>query len=329
MKREVEKIHFIPLGAESLGVRSMCTYVETPDIKILIDPGVSLGRRFGLLPHPKEYRAIIDCRERIEESASKAEVVTISHYHFDHSTPTYTDYVWNFSSLDVAKRIYSDKIILAKDARSFINASQRRRGWMLRKMVKDFVKDFRIADDQTFTFGKTKLKFSKPVFHGEANTSLGWVLMLTVDCEGEKVMHASDVQGPVLDETSDVILAENPSLVYVGGPPLYLIDYWVEASAVAKGIENLAKLVERVPTVILDHHLLRAKEWKDSLKPVFESAEKNQHSVVTAAEFLGESNNFLEFRRRELYETEKPSERFMKWTALSPSKQMGTIPPLD
>ena len=48
----------IPLAAESLGVRSMCTYVETPDLRILIDPGVSLGPRFGLLPHPKEYEAI-------------------------------------------------------------------------------------------------------------------------------------------------------------------------------------------------------------------------------------------------------------------------------
>jgi predicted metallo-beta-lactamase superfamily hydrolase len=48
-------IQLNPLAFESLGVRSMASKVVTPDIKILIDPGVSLGIRFGLLPHPEEY----------------------------------------------------------------------------------------------------------------------------------------------------------------------------------------------------------------------------------------------------------------------------------
>lgn len=62
---KVTNIRFIPLAAESLGVRSMCTYVETSAIKVLIDPGVSLGKRFGLLPHPNEYLAIDRCRKKI------------------------------------------------------------------------------------------------------------------------------------------------------------------------------------------------------------------------------------------------------------------------
>ena len=133
MSKRIAGIRFIPLAAESLGVRSMCTYVETPDITVLIDPGVSLGQRFGLLPHPREYRAITDCRARIRDFASKAEVITISHYHFDHITPAYTDYVWNLSNFDVARQIYTNKTILAKDTRASINPSQRRRGWMLKK----------------------------------------------------------------------------------------------------------------------------------------------------------------------------------------------------
>jgi len=44
-----------PVGEESLGVRSMCLYVETRDVRILFDAGVSLApRRFGLPPHPRE-----------------------------------------------------------------------------------------------------------------------------------------------------------------------------------------------------------------------------------------------------------------------------------
>jgi len=41
------------IGAESLGVRSLCTVVKTRDHNIVIDPGIALGfRRYGLLPHP-------------------------------------------------------------------------------------------------------------------------------------------------------------------------------------------------------------------------------------------------------------------------------------
>ena len=92
-----------PLAAESLGVRSMCTYIQTPDIKILVDPGVSLGPRSGLFPHPREYVCLKKCRENIARYSDEADVVTISHYPFDHCTPTFTDYVWNFSDLHVAE----------------------------------------------------------------------------------------------------------------------------------------------------------------------------------------------------------------------------------
>lgn len=328
MLKTLAGIRFIPLAAESLGVRSMCTYVETQDIRVLIDPGVSLGQRFRLLPHPREYRAITDCRARIRDFASKAEVISISHYHFDHITPTYTDYVWNLSNFDVARQIYANKTVLAKDTRAFINPSQRRRGWMLKKTMSNLFKAFEVADGKTFTYGKTRLKFSKPVFHGEENTPLGWVLMLSIEFEGQKVMHTSDVEGPILDKTLEIILSESPSIVYVGGPPLYLVGYKVNEDIMKHGLENLSKLVERIPTVVLDHHLLRAEMWRESLNFLFEVAERVGHKVVTAAEFLGESNNFLEFRRRELYESEKPSESFMKWSSLQMLKKKEVMPPI-
>lgn len=40
----------IPLASESLGVRSLATFVEAGGLRILIDPGVALGpKRYGLL----------------------------------------------------------------------------------------------------------------------------------------------------------------------------------------------------------------------------------------------------------------------------------------
>lgn len=55
----LQHARLIPLAAESFGARSMCTYVETRDVKILLDAGVSLRpKRFGLPPHPLEFKAI-------------------------------------------------------------------------------------------------------------------------------------------------------------------------------------------------------------------------------------------------------------------------------
>ena len=50
----------IPLAAESLGVRSMATYVEAADLGILIDPGATLAAaRWGLPPAEAEWQALV------------------------------------------------------------------------------------------------------------------------------------------------------------------------------------------------------------------------------------------------------------------------------
>ena len=49
----------IPLAADSLGVRSMATYVEAGALRLLIDPGAALAPlRFGLGPTPDEEEAL-------------------------------------------------------------------------------------------------------------------------------------------------------------------------------------------------------------------------------------------------------------------------------
>lgn len=324
----MKKIQFLPLASESMGVRSMCVFIKTPDVSILVDPGVSMSRRWGLLPHPQEYRLLMECRERIKQFADRSEVIAVSHYHFDHCTPSFTDYVWNFSSLDVAKQIFQDKVVLAKDARSHINAGQRRRGWLFKKMLGAFIKDTKVADGNVFTFGKTTIDFSNPVFHGEENTPMGWVLMMQVDFDGARVMHTSDVQGPMLDKTLDLILSANPDLVHVGGPPLYLADFRVDRRLIEKGITNLKKLAAEIPTVIVDHHLLRDEAWRRFSKDVFKAAQMRGNRVVTAAEFLGQDDRLLESKRRQLYEEEPPSAEFLKWTKLSREKRRTVRPPL-
>jgi hypothetical protein len=111
----LENIQIEPLGAESLGTRSFCLYAKTPDLSILIDPGVALApRRDGFAPHLKEIAAAKMTRELISERSTKCTVLTISHYHFDHYT-TLLDQIYQWTNEKVAKQLYEGKIILAKD----------------------------------------------------------------------------------------------------------------------------------------------------------------------------------------------------------------------
>lgn len=324
----MKRINVTPLAFESFGVRSMCAYIETPDLKLLIDPGVSLGPRFALLPHPREYAARAECRKRVAEAAEKVEIVTISHWHYDHHTPNYLDTVWNGSSPEIAQQIYQDKIILAKDIRSNINFSQRRRGWVFQKASKKFVRKIEVADGKSFQFGETQLKFSSPVFHGEEDSALGWVLMLTVEYGEEKVMHASDIQGPISNAPLNFILREKPDLLIIGGPPLYLAGFKASEEKILHGLKNLVRIAQNVPMVILEHHLLRAEDWRTFSAPVFEAAKKAKHDVLTAAELLGKENNLLEFKRRKLYEIEPPNQAFLKWMKLPRTRRGRVTPPL-
>jgi hypothetical protein len=307
----------------------MCTYVETSDTKILLDAGASLApKRLGYPPHPREYRALAECRKRIRKTAEKADVITISHYHFDHHTPSYTDWFTNWSSPETAKRIYEEKVVLAKSYRSMVNASQRRRGWMFKKTGGSDAKRLEVADGRTFQFGETKLKFSDPVFHGAENSDLGWVLMVSIEVVDEKVVFTSDVQGPMYTPTLNKILAENPQLVIVGGPPTYLAGFRVKDEHIETGMRNLKRLVESVPTTILEHHTFRDEKWRSLSQPIFDAATKVGHEVLTAAEFLGTKNNFLEFRRRQLFEIEPPSSDFEKWLRLPLQKRKLKKPPI-
>ncbi len=324
-----QRIRVIPLADESLGVRSMCTYVETPNLRVLLDAGVSLSpNRFGLPPHPREFGAIREARRRIAEFATKTDVVTVSHYHFDHHTPSFEDWCCNWTDSETAQQVYSNKLVLAKNYHADINASQRRRGWVFEKTGGRHARKLEFADGKTLAFGETLLKFSRPVSHGLPNTPLGWVLMTTVEHDGEKVLFASDVQGPMDNAAFEIVLAEKPRLLIVGGPPLYLADFRVDDREILRGLKNLETLVKNVPVVVVEHHLLRDAGWRDSAKQALESAEDAGNRVVTAAEFLGEENRLLEAERKQLFKDEPPSSEFKRWYKLPELSRRMTKPPL-
>ncbi len=116
-------------------------------------------------------------------------------------------------------------------------------------------------------------------------------------------------------------------MIIVGGPPTYLGGL-VNQEDVQQGIQNLGRLAEKVPLTVLDHHLLRDEKWRQLSQPIFDSASKAGHRVVTAAEFLKKQNNLLECQRKKLFEVEPPSSEFSKWMKLSPVNRKLVKPPI-
>lgn len=275
-----------PVASDSLGVRSLATYVETKDCKIFIDPSAELGPlRYGLPPSQTELNALAEFREIIREKAEKCDILVISHYHYDHHDPDET--------------FYEGKTVYAKDRQKNINLSQQGRGEVFENNVKDAC-NLIYCDGKSFEIGKTRIKFSEPFPHGSEKTKLGYVLMTTVE-EDFKLLHTSDVSGPIYDKAKDYIIKENPDLIIIDGPPTIFLGWRFSQKNLEDAKENLLKIISSIDCeIVLDHHLLRDLRYKERLKKVYEKGD-----VKTVAEFLGKENNMLEAHRKELWEKEK------------------------
>ncbi len=326
MMEIMSKIQIEPIAAESFGVRSMATYVKTPDIAIVIDPGCSLGQRVRLNPHPKEYEALFQANQRLIERCEKADILTISHFHFDHLKPTFTDYHFILTNRELAENLYSDKIIIAKDFRENINTSQRQRGYYFKKFTKNYIRKIIWADSQTLEFGNTIIQVSQPLPHGEHDSKQGFIVSFKVVYEDERFVFAT-VQGPIVPDTLQYILSTNPQIAYIGGPPLYLKGFRILETTLELARINMVALLKNIPTVIIDHHLLRDANWKDWMSPVYQEAETSKHWVGSAAEFIKKLPELLEANRRDLYVKEPPTEEFIKWTKQTDKFKKETLPP--
>ncbi len=98
---------------DSLGAKSSCVYVETDDISVLIDPGVAHMQPSFPATYEQKHAWYLEAKRRIRRYARKAQVIVISHYHWDHF------------SREV--ELYTGKTIFAKNPNEYINDEQRRR----------------------------------------------------------------------------------------------------------------------------------------------------------------------------------------------------------
>lgn len=286
-------MNIIPIAADSLGTRSMATFVETEDCTICIDPAVSLApRRYGLPPHPIEYKRMDEHRENIKKYARNADVLVVTHYHYDHHDPNFPE-------------LYEGKTVLIKHPIENINRSQMGRAELFLQQVEGVPEKLEFADGREFSFGNTNIRFSDAVFHGTGNR-LGYVVEVCIKEGQESFVFTSDVEGPNTKEQTEFIIQEKPNIVYLDGPLSYMLGYRYSYESLALAIENMLRILLEtdVEKLIIDHHLLRDLKWRERIAAVFETGKK----VMTAAEFLGIENEMLEARRRELFK-EHPASR--------------------
>jgi predicted metallo-beta-lactamase superfamily hydrolase len=324
-----EEIVVVPLAAESVGVRSLSVLVRTSDTGILIDPGVALGSRGGLHPHPTEYRVLAQRLAAIRSAAQEAEIIVISHYHFDHLVPFFENHAFFWSSREIASALYGDRRIWCKDIQNKVNRSQRKRGVAFEQAARSVAREVVFADNQVLRIGDTIIQFSPAVPHGEEGTFLGFVVMTAIHSHGVSIVHASDVQGPMVSETTNWILKQKPHLLILAGPPTYLSPERVSPLLITKAAKNLQRLVAQIPTVILDHHLQRDADWREWLAPIQEPLEAVGHRVVSVAGVAGLPEQLLEARRPELYSAEPVSRAFEAWVRKVKRGRALAPPPLE
>jgi predicted metallo-beta-lactamase superfamily hydrolase len=102
-RRDLRRLKIVPLAFDRFGVRSMATYVETDDLKIPIDPAVSLGsRRHSLSQHPLETTRMKETWADVKKYASRCDLLIVTYYHYDHNNPE-------------EPKPYKDKMIYIKD----------------------------------------------------------------------------------------------------------------------------------------------------------------------------------------------------------------------
>lgn len=284
----------IPIAFDSLGTRAMATYVETETKKIFIDPSVRLAPlRYNLPPHPLELKRKEGHWQEIVKLAQNCDVLIVTHYHYDHHNPDMPE-------------LFRNKTVIIKHPTENINPSQKERAAIFLDKIKPLAKKIEIGDNNKFIFKDVKIICSQPVFHG-ISYHLGYVFETLIDDSKQKFLHTSDVCGLPDESQLPFIIENNPDIIFCDGPSLYLKGYRYSDAAWVKSVANITKVVKEtdVKTLVIDHHLTRDLKYQGYYREIKELLQlansKNRIQPITAAEFLGEENELLEARRKELY----------------------------
>ncbi len=340
------RLNFRPVWFDSLGAKSSCTLVSTPDVKVLVDPGIAVMQPSFPAPLAKKLYWEVQGRRAIKQASREADVVIISHYHYDHF-------------IDFDRDIYEGKLILLKNPNEFINDSQRGRaerffdnlcrefggvklgdvlqkrerksygnpldeiprardrdfgdynrrrkelfkkglrwfgnrvknwnssGWIPELKFEDL--EVRFPEGKEFKFGRTRLRFTSPLFHGIEFSRVGWVFSTVITYGNEKLIHSSDLDGPIIEDYADWIIRENPDTLILDGPMSYMFGYLTTRTSMDRAVANAVRILRKTDMrlMIYDHHLPREPKFREWTREVWETGKKLGKQVLTAAEYLG------------------------------------------
>ncbi|MBW3017559.1 MBL fold metallo-hydrolase, partial [Candidatus Woesearchaeota archaeon] len=277
------KVEFIAF--DSMGVKSSCVRVQTRDVTITIDPGIAVEE--DSFPLSGVQRAWLASKyySKIIDSCKKSDVVIVTHYHYDHYQP---DPV-----------LFKGKNVLLKDWKNNINESQKGRSAELLSIIekgKGKAKLISAMDGKEIKFGRTRVKFSKPMWHGPENSKVGYVLMVSIeDATRKKLLFTSDLDGPYIEQYANAIIKEKPDILVMDGFPTYLLGFIASYENLRKVLKNTIKILEKTKCelYILDHHLLRDYRYKDIYYEVYKRAKELNTKIMTAAEANGQKPECL------------------------------------
>jgi predicted metallo-beta-lactamase superfamily hydrolase len=145
------------------------------------------------------------------------------------------------------------------------------------------------SEEKSYVIGNTMLRFTKPLFHGIEYATVGWVYATIIEYKGKKLLHSSDLSGPMIEDYADLIIKENPDILILDGPTTYLFGYILNRINLKRIIDNTVRIIKEIDAdvIIYDHHLTREHRFRERTKNVWETAKKLNKKVVTAAEYLG------------------------------------------
>ncbi len=275
----------IPLGGETLGVRSMATFVETEDVCILIDPGLSVVSIIhSLPPTPFELRALSNVKENIRKASKRAHVVIITHYHNDHF------------SMDPS--LYRGKEVFIKDPENFISNNQKRRARKLLKSISSIANIHYAAGE--FKFGNTEIIFS-PIFTHGISKKMGGVVSILIK-ENIKFLYSSDVQGFPEEEQIEFLVEMSTDVVFFDGPT---------EETLPLSVVNLSRIIHKFKETVwvMEHHPFRFLDWRERFYPVVSVFEENGIILKNFASYLLLEEMLFEAERNLFYERIKEFNR--------------------
>ncbi len=100
-----------PVWFDSLGAKSMCVLVRTPDLSLLIDPGAAIMQPGYPAPDELKLYYLALAQLALQRAAQEATHIAITHYHYDHFRPDMLE-------------LYRGKTLWVKDPNRWINRSQ-------------------------------------------------------------------------------------------------------------------------------------------------------------------------------------------------------------